>query len=106
MQITTNIDYLSELELQSNYWSFIQSHPNHITLPPDAKHDAEEAILWSHAGQKHLIIDIEGFADTSKIAGCLTALVPLSKGKLLKRCFPYSNNSTVSFSGSTVEDSE
>ena len=42
---------ITELDLEQNYWTYVQGHPNHINLPPEAKYDAEDAILWSHAGQ-------------------------------------------------------
>ena len=41
----------TELDLEQDYWTYVQGHPNHINLPPEAKYDAEDAMLWSHAGQ-------------------------------------------------------
>jgi hypothetical protein len=40
-----------ELELESRYWMFVQTHPNHVIIPQDADHDVEEALLWCYAGE-------------------------------------------------------
>ncbi|KAG9077541.1 hypothetical protein FS749_010559, partial [Ceratobasidium sp. UAMH 11750] len=39
----------SKLRLESAYWTFMQSHPNHRDLPDGAIDDATEAVVWCHA---------------------------------------------------------
>lgn len=41
-----------ELRLETAYWTFMQSHPNHRDLPEGALDDATEALVWCHAGNE------------------------------------------------------
>lgn len=44
-----------EFELLARYWAYVQAHPNHISLHPDALQEAKKVILWSYAGTLFLL---------------------------------------------------
>jgi hypothetical protein len=32
------------------YWNYLERHPNHIPLPPNAEQEARDALAWFHLG--------------------------------------------------------
>lgn len=39
------------LDHEYRYWAFMESHPAHASLPPNARSDALDALTWSYTGQ-------------------------------------------------------
>lgn len=32
------------------YWNYLERHPNHALLPPNAEQEANDALVWFHLG--------------------------------------------------------
>ncbi len=32
------------------YWNYLERHPNHVLLPPNAEQEARDALAWFHLG--------------------------------------------------------
>ena len=32
------------------YWNYLERHPNHVLLPPNAEQEARDALTWFHLG--------------------------------------------------------
>jgi hypothetical protein len=33
------------------YWNYLERHPNHVPLPPNAEQEARDALTWFHLGE-------------------------------------------------------
>ena len=33
------------------YWNYLERHPNHVPLPPNAEQEARDALAWFHLGE-------------------------------------------------------
>ena len=38
------------LDMEYRYWSFMEAHPAHMSLPANARMDAMDALSWAYAG--------------------------------------------------------
>ncbi|KAJ8698975.1 hypothetical protein PTI98_005621 [Pleurotus ostreatus] len=44
----SRIEDEDRLDVEYRYWSFMEAHPAHVTLPPNAKTEAVEVLTWSY----------------------------------------------------------
>ncbi|KAL4257782.1 hypothetical protein AB1N83_010513 [Pleurotus pulmonarius] len=44
----SHIEDEDRLDVEYRYWSFMEAHPAHVTLPPNAKTEAVEVLTWSY----------------------------------------------------------
>ena len=44
------LSFFKEIDMEHRYWAFIQSHPAHTVLPPNAKSAAINTLAWAWTG--------------------------------------------------------
>jgi hypothetical protein len=42
------------------YWNYLERHPNHVPLPPNAEQEARDALAWFHLGTAFRSGDVPG----------------------------------------------